>query len=447
MRRAYAVLLLAGAGCAHVEYSPPRLEDNVAAVASLKAEPVVRPLDSVEKPIPDPDKPIDLAVLWDLTLTNNPRLRESSADVEAARGRLIQAGLYPNPRLVYRGDEVGLRDAPKGNQSVELLQEIVTAKKLQLDQAAAGRGVDAAGVALLGRKFEVLSRVRRLYYGYISLEYTLKAYDEVVAALEQSVETTRKLVESAKTRPRTDLLRLQALLEEARASKARMQTNLHATWEQLAAEVGFSRLAEPKRIDAIADIPDWPEELIRGRVQTTHTELRQLTLEIDQAQIEYERAKAEAVPNVTVGAGYIRSYVDGGAGANLTLETHLPLWDRKQGLIHERQARLYQLEAAYRTQVNRLTADTAEAYARYQGARAQADRLTNDIIPKLEESLRLLRTGYEAGATISFADVQLSLESLNDARLKLAASKQELWYAIADLQSLMQLDVNQKLKD
>lgn len=197
MRRAYAVLLLAGAGCAHVEYSPPRLEDNVAAVASLKAEPVVRPLDSVEKPIPDPDKPIDLAVLWDLTLTNNPRLRESSADVEAARGRLIQAGLYPNPRLVYRGDEVGLRDAPKGNQSVELLQEIVTAKKLQLDQAAAGRGVDAAGVALLGRKFEVLSRVRRLYYGYISLEYTLKAYDEVVAA---SSRASRQRASSWKAR-------------------------------------------------------------------------------------------------------------------------------------------------------------------------------------------------------------------------------------------------------
>ena len=64
------------------------------------------------------------------------------------------------------------------------------------------------------------------------------------------------------------------------------------------------------------------------------------------------------------------------------------------------------------------------------------------VLPKLEESLELVRKGYQAGAKeLSFADVQLAVEALNEARLKLAETRRELWRAIADLEGLMQMDV------
>ena len=193
MRYPIAAVLLAGIGCGHLDYEPTlRTEQHIAAVVPTKAEPLVQPsTDFSDKPLISPDKPIDLALLWDLTLVNQPRLREASADVDAAHGRLIQAGLYPNPRLIYNGDEIGLAEAPKGNQIAMLSQEIVTGGKLELGQAAAARGLDAAGVALLSRKFEVLDRIRRAYYDYIALGNTLKSYDTVVASLEQGVEITR----------------------------------------------------------------------------------------------------------------------------------------------------------------------------------------------------------------------------------------------------------------
>jgi cobalt-zinc-cadmium efflux system outer membrane protein len=65
-------------------------------------------------------EPLDLADLWNLTLANNPALTEAAADVGAARGRLVQAGLYPNPRFAYTQDTIGSRIARQGNVGLQL---------------------------------------------------------------------------------------------------------------------------------------------------------------------------------------------------------------------------------------------------------------------------------------------------------------------------------------
>jgi cobalt-zinc-cadmium efflux system outer membrane protein len=272
---------------------------------------------------------------------------------------------------------------------------------------------------------------------------------QVVGSLEEGVEITRKLVEQAKTRPRTDLLRLQALLEEARINLARTQTNLDAAWRQLAAEVGLPYLPPPAEAPPLPEQPPlWEVDPIARRVQAANTELRQTELEADRARLEFERARAEAVPNVTIGGGYIRSYIDELGGGILRIETAIPIWDRKQGRIHEARALWAQAQAAERSTSTRLSRDTAEAFARYAGARLQAERLARVVIPQLEESLKLVRQGYQAGAAgLTFADILLAVQSLNDARLRLAEVRRELWRAVADLEGLMQLDLGQDLAD
>src|SRR5947209_7214819 len=86
-----------------------------------------------------PPGPVNLAILWDLALTHNPSLREAQADVEAARGRLIQAGKYPNPRLVYEQEELGTKQAEAGALRVQVTQEILTAGKRRLEKGIATR--------------------------------------------------------------------------------------------------------------------------------------------------------------------------------------------------------------------------------------------------------------------------------------------------------------------
>jgi cobalt-zinc-cadmium efflux system outer membrane protein len=444
MRRLLIALPLIAAGCRnHAEYVPDLIESQLAAVAPEHVESGIVPCEFNAKVA---DGPVDLPALWNLALAHNPALREASAMVEEARGRVIQAHKYPNPRVAYNSDEVFSSVDRRGNQTVQLSQEIVTAGKRQLDIAVTSQDFDAARVALLGRKFEVLTRIRRAYYDYLALAYTLQVSREAVASLEKSLELTRQLVEKAKTRPRSDLLRIQALLDEALINQRRILTNLEAAWRELAAEVGVPSLPRPADTEALPPtVPGWELERINQRVQSSNTLLRQAALEAESARLVFERARAEAIPNVNVGAGYIRSFIDQDAGAVFSVETHLPIWDRRQGHIHEARANWARAQAALRTLSTRLSRDTAEAFARYEGARQQVERLTVRVLPQLVESLQQVREGYQAGtAGITFADVQLAIEALNDVRLRLAQAKRELWQAVADLQGLMQLDLGEE---
>jgi cobalt-zinc-cadmium efflux system outer membrane protein len=376
---------------------------------------------------------------------SNPALREAAADVEAARGRLIQAGLYPNPRFTYEESTIGSRLARQGNFNYLINQEIVTACKRRLDQAVAERETDTAAIGLVARNYEVMTRIRRAYYDYLGLQYLLQLNSETVATLERGIAITRERVETARTRPQTDLIRLEALLEEARINQVRARDTLEGAWRQLAAEVGVEHLPCAAAVDVLGDtVPTWEACQVLQRVLATNATLKQAEVEVERARLAVARAKAGAVPNVTVTGGYTQDNIERTAGGVVGFEAPLPLWDRRQGARHEAEARLAFAQAAVQNTANRLRRDVAEAFARYQAASWQVERLRSEVLPRLQRSLELLQKAYQAGsAEVTFSDVLMTERDLDTSRLTLAEARRSMWLAIADLQGLMQLDVDE----
>jgi cobalt-zinc-cadmium efflux system outer membrane protein len=446
MRRLLITLLVLPLGCRACPTSAPcGIELELAAISSQRSTPEPALCQS---PMTTWSGTLDLPSLWSLALANNPALREAAADINVARGQLIQAGKYPNPRLAYSEEAIGTKQAAPGNLVLQATQEIVTGGKRRLDMAIARQGVDVAGLASLGRKFDVLTRVRRAYLDYLGWWYTVEANRRIVASLEKSVGVLREQVEVVKDRPRVDLVRSQSALEEARTNLNRNRASLEASWQQLAAEVGTPDLRPaddpPERIDGA---PRWEATAVLERVLSANTDVQQVAAETERARLEFERARAEAVPNVTVGTGFARNFAEDEIGGVVSMETALPLWDRKQGRIREAEARWARAQAAQVTAANRLRRDIAEAFGRYQSSLRHVEGLGSQVIPRLEESARLVRESYQArGAQITFTDVLLAEQALNEARLRLEEVRRELWRAIADLQGLMQLDVGEVLR-
>jgi cobalt-zinc-cadmium efflux system outer membrane protein len=394
--------------------------------------------------------PLDLPGLWNLTLANNPALREAAAEVGEAQGRLIQAGKYPNPRVAYSEEDIGTKQAPAGSVVIQVNQEIVTGGKRRLDIAIAREGMNAAQIASLGRQFDVLTRVRRVYHEYLGWSYTLKANERIVASLEKSRDVLREHVEVVKDRPRVDLVRAESLLEEARINQERSRASLDAARRQLAAEVGVpTDVPVPEAPSRRPDVlPHWDAETVLQRVLMTNSDLKQAAIEAERARLEVDRARAEAVPNVTLGGGFARNFAEDEIGGVVSVEMSLPVWDRKQGRIREAEAHWARAEATLQTTANRLRRDTAEAFGRYQAALRQENGLRTQVIPRLEESARLVRESYEGKvAQITFADVLLAEQALNEALLHREEARRELWRAVADLQGLMQLDIGEEMRE
>jgi cobalt-zinc-cadmium efflux system outer membrane protein len=447
MRRLLVPLVGLCLGCHACPPSAPcPAEPEPAAVAPVPGDADTAPRAPSVAALPGP---LDLPTLWGLALANNPALREAAAEVGAAQGQLVQAAKYPNPRLAYSEEAIGTKQAAAGNVVIQATQEIVTAGKRRLDVAIARQGTGVAGLALLGRKFDVLTRVRRAYYDYLGWWYTAEANRRIVASLEQSVAVLREQVEVVKDRPRVDLVRSQAVLEEARISLARSRASLGAAQGQLAAEVGVADLPFPEApAERPGAAPRWEAEPVLRRVLAVNSDLRQAAAEAERARLEAERARAEAVPNVTVGGGFARNFAEDEVGGVVSLEVPLPLWDRKQGRIQEAEARWARARAAQRTAADRLRRDTAEAFGRYLAAARQEEGLRTQVLPRLVESARLVRASYQDRvAQITFTDVLLAQQALDEARLRLEEARRELWRAVADLQGLMQLDVGEEWCD
>src|SRR5262249_16199969 len=78
--------------------------------------------------------------LVELASQNHPDIAAAQARIAVAQGRMVQAGLYPNPVVGPRTDEWGPKDRG-GHPGATITQEFVTAGKLRLARTAASYGV------------------------------------------------------------------------------------------------------------------------------------------------------------------------------------------------------------------------------------------------------------------------------------------------------------------
>ncbi|MGE3809033.1 MAG: TolC family protein, partial [Gemmataceae bacterium] len=180
--------------------------------------------------------------LIQLTLEQNPRLGEAAFAIDVFRGRAIQAGLYPNPTVEVKLDELGDVTGPAGVNSLPAVsQEIVTAGKLRLSRSAAMRQVDQATLALLAERFARFSAVRQGYFDVLTLQRRITILQELVKLAEESVERTDSLFK-AKQVARLDVVQLEIELERFRADLEATQRELPAAYRRLAASVGVQNL-------------------------------------------------------------------------------------------------------------------------------------------------------------------------------------------------------------
>src|SRR5438874_4165389 len=143
------------AGCASAPLDIPTYPLRPQPVSVTAQAPRVRP---APRPVPgestDPVRPTSatepispsagLDELLTLARTRNPDLATAAARVGEARGRMVQAGLYPNPTVGYSGNQINDGPGTAGQQGGFVAQEFVTGGKLKIARESARYGVTAA---------------------------------------------------------------------------------------------------------------------------------------------------------------------------------------------------------------------------------------------------------------------------------------------------------------
>ena len=399
--------------------------------------PVVQVQAQAQAEAPAPQA-LGLDDLVRLALERNPRLARAGFAVQGARGRALQAGLYPNPTLQILGDELGDRTGTGGIWTAPFFtQEIVTGNKLRLGRSAAEREVDQATLTLLGERTAVLSAVRRDYVEVLALQNRLALADRLIHVAQQVVAATRARLQ-AKRASDLDLLQAELELSRLQAEREAIQGELPAALRHLAASVGVPALPAGTLTGSLElPLPDYDLERTRAQVLGVHPELRSAQVGVERARLLLARAQAEPKPNVTVGVGYTRQNQNKSSDWGVHIDVPLPVWNRNQGGIQAAQAVLGEAVHEVARVENDLADRLATAYRAYAAARQRAERYRSTIIPKVREAFDLSMKTYQGGQ-FDYLRVLAAQKAVVTDTLEYNKALADAWKAAAEIASLAQ---------
>ena len=397
------------------------------------------PLRAGDTPAPlNPAGTLTLREALRLTILQNPELAASDTAVRSAEGRLLQAGLRPNPSVFTENENlVGTgpyRGARASENTIQLSQLIELGGKRAARVRVAQTGKTLAGYDYEAKRLEVLVATARAFLQTLVAqrrlalcEETAKLADDLVPAIQRRVEAgAANAVEVTRAQNATATARIES--QQAARDLATARQRLAAGWGARSPRFN-SVTGDLERLPAV---PSY--ETLAGRLPQNPS-LSRFPAETAQRQAELARARNQAVPDVTaaVGPRYITESND--VAVRLNLSVGLPIFDRNQGAIKEAQAELVRTGQLQRAAATQLHVSLNEAYRNLLAARQEIDTLQGTLLPGAENAFRQINEGYDAGR-YSLLDVLDTRRTLVGARVQLVNAQAAYQSALAEIEGL-----------
>ena len=344
-------------------------------------------------------------------LEEHPRLKAASLGMEAAEGRIQQAGLRPNPGLAvdlenFSGSLPGLNES---ETSIQLSQRLETAGK-----RGARVAVAEADRALIGRDLEVarldlVRDVRSDYAFALAAQRRLTLADESLAIAREVAATAQKKVEAGAL-PAVEATRARVSISTAEIETERARGLVRASLERLALNWGGDPLPEQVEggLDSLTTVPALDSLVAQLAGNPDLARWANLT-EYQKARLQLERSLG--TPDLSIGGGYRRFAADDNGALLLSLSVDLPLRNKNQGSVREATAELGRASLELQQTHRVLERDLREHAARLRIAQGEVRGLRRNVLPGAQEVYEGVRQGYEQGR-FTYLDVLEARRSL-----------------------------------
>ena len=346
---------------------------------------------------------IDEAVV--AALSSNLDLRAAYFEVEKARGRLLQAGLWPNPELQFATTtDRPFKDRGERTSNAGFQQAFPISGRLRFAKQVSRVDVAQAMAEIRDRERLLIGETQRDFIAVLLLRQQIATNREFLGLNRSYVETLAARKEQAEV-SEVDVNLAQVELQRLQLENASLEAELSTRELSLKLRLGMQpeqSLAVEGNLDAIAQ--KFRPEKYQTTMVVNRPDLRQTELGIDRARAEIRLAKAEAWADWALGMDYENERAqetDAGLGndkfVGLRLSIPLALWNRNQGRVYEQRAA--QEQAAARVEALALTIrnQIATGLARAYKLREIVNTYRTSLLPMLTATTNLLGTGQQQG--------------------------------------------------
>ena len=354
----------------------------------------------------------------EVSLQNNGAIKSFREEKGIRDAGRVRAGLLPNPTLELEGDTGALTgSSAEKSLSVGVSQEFFLGGKRQKRLASADQELEIYRWQLADRERVLREEVKTAFYDVI-----LAA--QRIALADRSIELNRQLLDVAKERlaagdiPELEMNLVKVELARGEGAKIGVEKALNQNQARLRALMGLSPAeshpvagaftAEIAMTESLADL----KQLAGGK----RPDLKALEAEKSRGESDIILAQAESIPNLTAGLALKRDTtameIGGVEGKDtaytigLKLSMPIPVFDRNQAGVHEARAKRNSAGSRLTTATRNAELEVETAYASFQNAEKVLLLYKSNIIPQLEENLKLTQEAYRLGEVGILAVIQ-----------------------------------------
>jgi len=380
---------------------------------------------------PPPRQALTLDEAMTAALAASPALRAADLGRAEAAARGDVARQRPHPEITL---EESPQDFPRDAATLSVPVETAGKRRRRIEVATAQARSGEAEIARL--RVETRNRARRAYFDLSAAQRRVEETAELQRLAESARDAARARFEAGDA-PRLDALQAELAAAQAAGEIDKARGLLLGARGTLNALLGRP-LDSPLAASAALDAGSVPAADVAARLAlSSSTELAALELGIAAQKARVALARAEAVPDVTAGAGVLHHAppdFDWGWRAALTIP--LPLFTRGRAQARLEEATLARLQAEREAAAARVRSEVYAATAAAETQRQALLRYRDEILPRAAEVESLAEDSYRSGQTGLVALLQ-SLQAVHDLRLQAVQAGTEYQNALADLERAM----------
>ncbi len=380
------------------------------------------PMESVAE-VPEPvfdfdGNPVTLQKAIDLAVDNNPELNVSRWEQRAMEGRVIQAGLLPNPEIEAETENFGGSGAFKGfdgtETKVELSQLIELGGKRAKRSTHAALGRDLAQWDYQVERADVVAEVTLAFMNVLFAQERLSLMGKLLHLADEVLQTTSERVKAGKISP-VEAVRAEVDRSTSRIDVKHAQYDLKVARRKLSGAWGGTTptFGEARgRLGRLLPLPSL--ETLEGLV-SRNPDVARWALAIEQHRAGVDLEEAQGIPDLTVkfGAKHFNEVNDTALIVGISIP--IPIFDRNQGATLEARERLSKSKEESRAVWLRVVNTLAETHQRLSRAHMEATDLAQHVLPGAKAAFKASEEGFRHGKFdyLNLLDAQRTLVSVN----------------------------------
>lgn len=387
--------------------------------------------------------------LVDSAFSRRADLLAAQQRLAIAEGRLIQAGLRPNPTLDSEyGSARFLGGSAEGTLDVGVTQLFETAGKRLKRVEVARKERDQVRAEVLAFQRQTAADVRATYARALAAGRQLDALENLIAASNELVRITNERLKQGDVAP-LELNLVKVETDRLRTQVIKTRADLETELISLRTLAGLEQ-TEPL---SIVPLPDRPPRLDLAVNELTdmalreRADLRAAQLGVDAARARISLARSLATPNVAGSVHYSREKrvtdLPEVLGVGPVAQTDnvlrfgvsvdIPIFNRNQGEIAAALGERLQVEHQRDFLEATVRRDVAVAYKRYRAAAETLVIYATQIIPNAQQNLQMVRAAYSLGE-FSIFDVLSEQKRLIESETGYNEALASYYSALAELE-------------